>query len=99
MKTERTHEGNRSRARNVVCLAVAFAAMSLFADTWTDGAGVKWGYSVSEGEATICGPGDSLTPAIPATTKGVIEIPETLGGCPVTRIDDYAFTGCAELTG
>ncbi|MBQ3340324.1 MAG: leucine-rich repeat protein [Kiritimatiellae bacterium] len=87
------------RVRHIACSVAAAAALSLFADTWTDGAGVEWMYSVSGGQAEICGPGDSLTPAIPATTKGVIEIPETLGGCPVTRIDDYAFTGCAELTG
>ena len=96
------HDGAQTpgrRLHELLCFAVSAATMSLAADTWTDESGVTWMYSVSDGQAVICGSGSSTEPAIDASTKGAVVIPETLGGCPVTRIGDYAFTGCAGLTG
>ena len=58
--------------------------------------GVKWTYTVKDGTASI---GDGFGVAIPPSTSGEITIPSTLGGCPVTRIGDHAFSGCRELTG
>ena len=59
---------------------------SLKAEAYTEG---NFTYSVYSGKATLTG-------CVDAT--GDIVIPETLGGYPVTGIDDYAFRYCTSLT-
>ena len=59
--------------------------------------GVEWQYRIVDGEAEIYN--DEDEPAIPEATRGSITVPAMLGGCPVTRIGDYAFTDCSSLTG
>lgn len=60
-------------------LAIALPAMA--AETLQEGI---FYYTVADGEATIVGEA--------APPKGAIVIPETLGGYPVTKIDEGAFT-------
>ena len=47
-------------------------------------------YEISNGEATITHADYDLS--------GKVTIPSTLGGCPVTCIDDFAFFGCDYIT-
>ena len=63
---------------------------------WTDSAGVEWTYRKMNGKAEIFKAHD--TAAIPAGTSGAITVPATLGGCPVTRIGDSAFSECRSIT-
>ena len=58
-------------------------AISLQAKAATEG---YYTYEVSGGEATITDCAESAS--------GDIIIPDTLGGCPVTKIDEWAFSGC-----
>ena len=58
--------------------------------------GIKWNYTVSNGKASIYSGKHSA--AIPRTTSGAITIPSTLGGYPVTRIGEYAFYTCQNIT-
>ncbi len=75
--------------------ALVFSAAVAFGDTYTDGNGVTWQYSVSGGKATI---GNGWSSAIPTGTSGSVAIPETINGYPVTSIGDYAFYNCSGLT-
>ena len=72
---------------------VLFAAQSLFAATETVD-GIKWTYTVSNGESEIR---NGLSAAIPTSTTGAITIPSTLGGHPVTSIGNRAFYNCSGL--
>ena len=71
-------------------LSVAWACLAgqAFADMATVD-GVEWSYSVSDGAATVTGANPS---------SGDLEIPDTLGGVPVTGIASNAFVNCNELT-
>ena len=62
---------------------------------WMDANCIEWIYRIVDGKAEIYNDDD---PAIPTDTTGVIEIPETLGGCPVTSIGKFAFKYCSGLT-
>ena len=80
------------------CLLAAFALAAFCANAYFENVnGIEWEYSVYEGEAKITSLLDE-TPAIPYSTSGSVTVPGTLGGCPVTRIDDYAFWGCEYIT-
>ena len=59
--------------------------------------GITWTYTVSNGVASVGG-GYSSSPAVPRGTAGAITIPSSLGGYPVTSIEDYAFYNCRGLT-
>ena len=77
-------------------LATALAAaMPLMADTETVD-GIAWNYTVSNGKVYIYKNGSMA--AIPIATTGAITIPSSLGGYPVTSIEDNAFHGCSRLT-
>ena len=69
----------------IVALAALFAA-NVFADTETVD-GIKWTYTISDGQVTI----------ERNKIAGDVTIPKTLGGCPVTVIGSYAFYGCSSL--
>ncbi len=59
--------------------------------------GIKWTYIVSEGKASVGG-GSSSSTAVPKSTSGVITIPSSLGGHPVTSIASFAFYNCNHIT-
>ncbi len=72
------------------------AALQGFALTETVN-GITWTYTVSNGEASL-GTGDYYSGrAVPVATSGIITIPTTLGGCPVTHIESSAFRECKGL--
>ncbi|MBQ7725617.1 MAG: leucine-rich repeat domain-containing protein, partial [Clostridia bacterium] len=50
-----------------------------------------WRYRIYDGKAVI-------TACDPNGTVGETEVPDQLGGYPVTCIDDYAFENCKEIT-
>ena len=68
--------------------AVAFAT-PLMADEETVG-GYTWTYGIDGKAAWI----DNITPS----PIGAVTIPSVLGGKPVTRIEDSAFSGCTNMT-
>lgn len=59
--------------------------------------GIEWSYSVSDGKATIQND-EMYASAISSDTKGIITIPSTLDGYPVTSIGASAFIRCHSLT-
>ena len=59
--------------------------------------GIIWLYTISNGKASLGG-GPSSSTAVPKSTQGVIAIPSSLGGYPVTTINSSAFKGCSGLT-
>lgn len=82
--------------KRLMLCAVALAAFCARAATeMVDG--ITWTYTVTDGKACIYG--DLYSAAIPKTTSGAITIPSTLGGFPVTRIGNFAFFGCRDITG
>ena len=54
--------------------------------------GITWTYTIRGGQATLS------DDAVPRSTSGIITIPSILGGCPVTAIGNYAFSGHDGLT-
>ena len=86
-----------------VCMMITMLPLSAVtafaADTSTDPEdsykGYKYAYTVNNGNATITkflGPDDSVNPVDSASTVSYdIEIPEKLGGHPVTGLGEYSF--------
>ena len=67
-------------ALTVACLGVG----SIFGDDlYEEIDGIKWYYSVSNGEATVT---DTYS-----SPRGALVVPGTLGGAPVTRIKRYTI--------
>lgn len=66
-------------------------SLGLWADSVTTN-GVTWSFSVSNGRATL------YSGCISTSVKGALEIPDMLGGYPVTDIGLSAFSGCSKLT-
>ena len=71
--------------------------LSLIADTERVD-GIVWTYKISDGKASVGGGSYSNT-AVSRTTSGVLEIPSSLGGCPVVGINSFAFYSCGSLAG
>lgn len=76
----------------ILCIVLIFTATPLnvgniIANAETDG---YYTYTVSDGKATITDCDESIS--------GEVVIPSTLGGYPVTSIDDYAFCELRSLT-
>ncbi len=63
-------------------------------DSYSSG-GVTWYFRTVFGEAEICRNESPDGPAVSPEPSGVLEIPSTLGGCPVTRIGAGALAGCS----
>lgn len=86
--------------KGVLSLIFGLLATTLFAAYETVN-GVTWQYTVSNGEAEIWNSSTGLysyhMSAISSSTSGVISIPSTLGGYPVTAIGRDAFYGCSRL--
>ncbi len=87
----------------LVAVAAVHAAPTIYTETVN---GVKWQYTLLGDEASI-GANDEWgisgvkyesKPAISKKTKGVLKIPATLGGHPVTEICNSAFFECSEIT-
>ena len=69
---------------------MALVLMPLMALAGTEKIGdVTWSFTVANGEATVTGA---------SPVSGVLEIPSTLGGCPVTSIGEFAVYYCTSLT-
>ena len=63
--------------------------------------GIVWTYSVVGGNAILENWDDEYeteSAVISPSTTGLLVIPSELGGCPVTHIGNYAFSGCGGLT-
>ena len=74
----------------------AMIAIFARADTETID-GIEWTYTISNGEVSLGG-GHPNNTAIPQTTPGVVNIPSSLGGYPVTSIGECAFFRCKDIT-
>lgn len=79
----------------IALVFAAFITVVSFATTETIN-GITYTYSISDGKATI-GTGYSFA-AISTSISGWLDIPSTLGGCPVMTIGSYAFSDCRALT-
>ena len=89
-------------------LAYSFVIASMFVQTLWSAIlqtevvdGIEWTFAIVDGKASVGDPASKATDytnAIPDDTKGDIVIPSTLGGCPVTAINDFAFQSCADIT-
>lgn len=87
----------------------AFCALLLASGVWASVTstcsvttnGVTWTFSVKDGQAVLeiytTDNGRTFYPVVPASTKGVLEIPSSLNGHPVS-IGDQAFWRCSQLT-
>ena len=83
--------------RLIAVLLAVGAALGARGDTWTDpDTGYTWTYTVNGDTAEIYN--GSSSPAITPSPTGVLAIPATLGGKPVTSIGSYAFYKCSGLT-
>ena len=74
------------------CLSAAFP---VFADTETVG-DYTWTYHIENGGAVIYKGYEQN--AISPSPSGHMDIPATLGGCPVVRIGNWALEWCVDLT-
>ena len=87
-----------------VVLSVMLMVSSVgLSNTWTDPSNdYTWTYRIIGDTAEIYGTyslvTDSYIPAISPSPTGVVTIPSTLGGKPVTSIGADAFSGCSGLT-
>lgn len=70
-----------------LCLIAALLPGAALAAQTVDGLT----YQTENGEATLT--------AIPIQQQGELEIPATLGGCPVTKLGSHVFDSCTGLTG
>lgn len=82
--------------KRIVTLAI-FALIASAVKAYTEVVdGIEWTYTISNGEVSL-GSGDWRNTAIPQTTSGVVNIPSSLGGYPVTSIGEYAFFRCNDI--
>lgn len=85
-----SHSKMKSWSRLGKCLLMAFVVMPLMSLANTEIVdGIEWTFAVSDGQASI---GQASRSAIPEETAGMVVIPSTLGGCPVTAIGNNAFS-------
>jgi hypothetical protein len=73
----------------LLCLVLALGVLVLSAAPARAASESDWTYEITNGEATVTKYNGS---------GGAVTIPSTLGGCPVTGIDYYAFGGGSSLT-
>ena len=93
--------------KHFIAAVLAFdvcVVMPLMANTWYDpDTGYTWTYAIDNDTAWLYGTYHSnygyATPAISPAPTGHVSIPSTFEGKPVTRINQYAFWGCKEMTG
>ena len=69
----------------ILVLVAGFTTITAFASSGTYG-DIK--YEIIEGEVTITGCNSNVTD---------LEIPSSIEGCPVTTIEEYAFSHCDTL--
>ena len=90
-----------NRVSNFTAIAVSSVVFlvcgEINAETATAG-GYTWTYRITGGKAEIT-TAQAIRPAISPTPTGVVTIPSTLGGKPVTSIGYYALYNCSGLTG
>lgn len=80
--------------KKFLLLALLLCGISqAWADTWTDGNGINWTFTVSGTNAT------DIKPTNVSSISGEIVIPETVGmNLTVTSIGERAFYRCSGLT-
>lgn len=71
-------------------------AIRIILSTWTDKDGYTWMYRVKDGEAEIY---NWDRRAVDPEPTGAVTVPATLGGKPVTKIGEFAFSYCKNMTG
>ncbi len=71
----------------ILLMMLIVLPMSLQASAATEG---YYTYEITNGEATITDVDEAIS--------GDIVIPSELGGCPVTIIGEYSFSGCSNIT-
>ena len=89
--------------KNLLAFILVATALPLVAQTLQKEVvdGIEWTFAIVDGKASVGDPASKATDytnAIPDDTEGDIVIPSTLGGCPVTAINDFAFQSCAGIT-
>ncbi|MCR5413471.1 MAG: leucine-rich repeat domain-containing protein, partial [Kiritimatiellae bacterium] len=82
--------------KSILLISLCLAALPGLAETVTTN-GVEWTFKVENGNA-ILQSSSSYSPAISSSTTGDLDIPEALGGYPVTSIGECAFFYCSGLT-
>ncbi len=74
----------------VCCIAVGILPITVFVVRTSAATSGYYTYEVSNGSAAIT--------AVSSDISGDVVIPDTLGDCPVTKIDSGAFEGCYLIT-
>jgi len=75
-------------------LAALFIGVFAFGETFTDGSGLVWTYTISSGKATLSGVAKEDSTAV----TGTLSVPSTVGGATVTAIAANSFQDL-EITG
>ena len=91
-------------ARLKAMLATVFAAAGLVVHAYVNPSdlrietvgGITWSYAIADDCATVTS--WNMQTAIDPQTSGVVEVPSTLGGCPVRTIGSYAFFQMGGIT-
>ena len=84
------------KMKSIIASVAAAFSLSAFADKEVIGGQTFW-YDTDDGIHAYLYHGYQ-TPAIDSDTTGSVEVPATLGGMPVTGIEEYAFYDCEYVT-
>lgn len=84
-------------AKLCACICFVLASSLAVADN-EEVDGIRWEYTIDNGEATVGFRPGYWGCAIPSSTSGEIKIPNSLGGCPVVGIGNGAFSLCENIT-
>ena len=105
MKNEQ-HKKQRAKSEAKTLIAALVVALA-WQNAWADVEivdGVEWTFTIENGAAVIkpgtwagTWNGEFIPGAIPGSANGSITVPSVLGGCPVRRIERYAFCACTNL--
>ncbi len=94
-----TNTDGSGKAASYVLAIVAM--LGAFTSAWTaeiqeeDVGGLTWQFTIENGKARVYG---GLLKSAIGLTSGHVEVPGSLGGCPVKIIGSYAFNAQADIT-